>query len=224
MASSSNLPLRQTDPETQRNAPQKDPIPKTCLRLYSDEDAGRRLTSEEYRLSLLNNGPIPNFDWRAVPPAGIGRKFDVAGRVEELQKYLRENTYPNQRKNIMAAIGMYNRKELPKQDPPRVYLQDGKLIAPTMDSVLQPEPIWREVCLRRHARIYLIHASWLRDSIYASTWPLSSAPSATVHCFWVQSGPGWGRGIVNNPSKRYIFIIYFYFRGFNPALDLLCTS
>ncbi|KIX02805.1 uncharacterized protein Z518_08748 [Rhinocladiella mackenziei CBS 650.93] len=144
MASSSNFPLRQTDPETLRIAPQKDPLPKTCLRLYSDEDAGRRLTNEEYRLSLLNNGPIPNFDWRAVPPAGIGPKFDVFGRVEELQKYLRENTYPNQRENIMAAIDMYNRKELPTQDTPRVYLQDGKLVAPTMNNVLRPEPIWRE--------------------------------------------------------------------------------
>jgi hypothetical protein len=37
--------------------------------------------------------------------------------VEELHKYLRENKYLAHQKNTIAAIAMYNRKELPKPDP-----------------------------------------------------------------------------------------------------------
>jgi len=81
----------------------------------------------------------------------------------------------------MAAIDMYNRKELPKQNTHRVYIQDGKLVAPTVDNALRPEPMRIVVCLRQHARIYLIHASGLRVSIYAGTWLSPTPPSAIVH-------------------------------------------
>jgi hypothetical protein len=83
---------------------------------------------------------------KAIPPAVPEVKIDVVQRVEELHKYLRENKYPAQQKNIMAAIEMYNRKELPKPGTSAVEIQDGKLTELTVDCLLRNEPIWTEVC------------------------------------------------------------------------------
>lgn len=132
MASSSSPPVSETDGESQ---------PKTCL-------MEGPLSPEEFRRRILSKDPIPNFDWKAIPPAGPERKFDVAQRVEELRKYLRESTYPRHEKNIRAIIEMYNLKELPRKGAHRVYVQEGKLVSNTVDNILRPEPIWIEVCLR----------------------------------------------------------------------------
>jgi len=99
----------------------------------------------EEALKCLNNNPIPNFNWKAIPPAVPERKFDVSQRVEELRKYLDENTYPTHQKNIMALIEMYNRKELPRPDTDVVHIRDGKLTEVTIEHYLDTEPIWIEV-------------------------------------------------------------------------------
>jgi hypothetical protein len=111
--------------------------------------------AEELR-KYLNNVPVPRLDWTEIPPAVPEMKIDVPQRVEELHKYLRDNTYPAQTKNIMAAIEMYNRKELPKPGTNVVHIHDGKLIELKVECLLTP--VWTEVCLRQLARIYLIHA------------------------------------------------------------------
>jgi hypothetical protein len=103
--------------------------------------------SKEAFKALLNNDPIPNFDIRKVPRAVPEVKIDVAQRVKELHEYLRENKYPAHRKNIIAAIEMYNRKELPKPDTNAVSIQDGKLTELTVECLLRDEPVWTEVCL-----------------------------------------------------------------------------
>jgi len=126
MATSSSPPLNETNTESQPHSPENSSI-------------------EAFKL-LLNNDPIPNFDLKAIPPAVPEIKVDVAQRVEELHKYLRENKYPAQQKNIMAAIEMYNRKELPKPGTSAVEIQDGKLTELTVDCLLRNEPIWTEVC------------------------------------------------------------------------------
>src|SRR5277367_527366 len=114
MATSSH-PLSDTNTESQPH-----PVPKTCLVVDRppmpniDWEALSPSQRTEETLKYLNNLPIPKFDWRDVPPAVPEIKIDVPQRVEELHKYLRENTYPAHTKNIMGAIEMYNRKELPK--------------------------------------------------------------------------------------------------------------
>src|SRR5437764_8777002 len=108
MATSSSPPLDETNTESQPHS-----LPEN--------------SSIEAFKSLMNNDPIPNFDFNAIPPAVPEVKIDVAQRVEELHKYLRENKYPAHQKNIMAAIAMYNRKELPKPGINAVSIQDGKL-------------------------------------------------------------------------------------------------
>jgi hypothetical protein len=97
--------------------------------------------------------------------------------VEELHKYLRENKradsggsllagtcregsqpenkYPAHQKNVIAAIAMYNRKELPKPDTNAVWIQDGKLTEFTVDCLLRNEPVWTEVCLRHNRLEYV---------------------------------------------------------------------
>jgi len=82
-------------------------------------------------------------------------KIDVAQRVEELHKYLRENKYPAQQKNIMVVIAMYNRKELSKPATNAVWIQDGKLTGLTVDCLLRTEPVWTEVCLRHNRLEYI---------------------------------------------------------------------
>jgi hypothetical protein len=136
MATSSSPPLNETNTESQPHLPPEN-------------------NSIEAFKSLLNNDPIPNFDLKAIPPAVPEVKIDVAQRVEELHKYLRENKYPAQRKNIMAAIAMYNRKELPKPGTKAVSIQDGKLTEVTVDCLLRPEPVWTEVCLRHNRLEYV---------------------------------------------------------------------
>jgi len=106
MATSSSPPLNETNTESQPHSrPENSSI-------------------EAFKL-LLNNDPIPNFDFKAIPPAVPEVKIDVAQRVEELRGYLREKKYAAQQKNIMAAIEMYNRKELPKPGTNAVSIQDG---------------------------------------------------------------------------------------------------
>jgi hypothetical protein len=127
MATSSSPPLNETNTESQPHSRPENSI-------------------EAFKL-LLNNDPIPNFDLKAIPPAVPEVKIDVAQRVEELHKYLRENKYPAQQKNIMAAIAMYNRKELPKPGINAVSIQDGQLLTEvTVDCLLRMEPVWTEVC------------------------------------------------------------------------------
>jgi hypothetical protein len=179
MATSSSPPLNETNAESQPHSPPEN-------------------SSVETFKSLLNNDPIPNFDWKAIRPAVPEVKIDVAQRVEELHKYLRENKYPAQQKNIMAAIAMYNRKELPKPGTNAVWIQDGKLTELTVDCLLRTEPVWTEVCLRQQARIYLIHALGLLFSVYAGTWP-STTTSATVCHIWIQWRSRRRRGIVDDP-------------------------
>jgi hypothetical protein len=144
MASSSRLPLSEANTESQ---PQS--LPETFIDLGTNpmpnidwKTLSSSQRAEELR-KYLNNDLTPNFDGRAIPPAVPERKFDVSQRVEELHKYLHENTYPTHQKNIMAAIEMYNRKELPKPDTNFVHIRDGKLIEVTVD--LDAEPIWIEV-------------------------------------------------------------------------------
>jgi hypothetical protein len=127
MASSSPPPLSETNTESQPHSPPENSRVKT----YS-----------------LPEGPIPDFDWKAVPPAVPERKTDVPKRVEELRKYLREDTFPAYKENIIAAIEMYNRKELPKPNTHCVYIKNGKLTELTFESLQQPGLIWMEVCLR----------------------------------------------------------------------------
>lgn len=163
MASSSSPSLSKTAKE---QTPAEEDLPPTCLvwrpgmdravtikefdRMVLDNpDLAKPPTEEEFRDMILNNTPIPNFDANAIPPAGYGPKFDVTERVQELHKYLSENTYPHQRKNIMAAIDMYNRNELPRPDTHRVYFRDGKMLYHLGGAnLLQPEHVWIEVCLR----------------------------------------------------------------------------
>jgi hypothetical protein len=135
---------------------------------------------------------------KAIPRAVPEVKIDVAQRVEELQKYLRENKFPAQQKNIMAVIAMYNRKELPKPGTNAVSIQDGKLTKVTVDCLLRPEPVWTEVCLRQQARIYLIHAIGLLLPVYAGP-----TTSATVCHIWVQWRSRRRTGIVDDPPKYY---------------------
>ena len=78
---------------------------------------------------------------------------DISQGVQELQKYLRENTYPTQQKNIMVAIKIYNRKELPKPNTCSVTLQGGELAKDMIESFLSNEPVWLEVSLREWARM-----------------------------------------------------------------------
>lgn len=110
------------------------------------------LPSENSRIERLylelNNIAIPKFDWKTLPPAGPELKLDVSQRVKELQKYLRENKYPTQEENILAAIEMYNRKELPRSDANCIYIQGGKLTDFTVESALKLEPMWMEVCFK----------------------------------------------------------------------------
>jgi hypothetical protein len=137
MATSSSPPLNETNTESQ---------PHSSL----------ENSSIEAFKALLNNDPIPNFDIRAIPPAVPEVKIDVAQRVEELHKYLRENKYRAHQKNIIAAIAMYNRKELPKPDTNAVWIQDGKLLTElTVDCLLRNEPVWTEVCLRHNRLEYV---------------------------------------------------------------------
>ena len=75
--------------------------------------------------------------------------------MEELHKYLCENKYLAHQKNIIAAIAMYNRKELPKPDTNAVWIQDGKLTEFTVDRLLRNEPVWTEVCLRHNRLEYV---------------------------------------------------------------------
>src|SRR4051794_28096670 len=110
MATSPSPPLKETDTESQPHS-----LPEN--------------SSVERIKSLMNNDPIPNFDFNAIRPAVPEAKRDVAQRVEELHKYLRENRYPAHQKNIMTAIAMYNRKELPKPGTHVVWIQDGKVLA-----------------------------------------------------------------------------------------------
>jgi hypothetical protein len=156
MASSSHPLLNETNVESQPHSP-----PDSRIEAFN-----RRV--EELKL-IMNNDPIPNFDINTIRPAVPEVKIDVSQRVEELQKYLRENTYPTQQKNIMAAIEMYNRKELPKPGTNAVWIQDGKLTALTVDCLLRAEPVWTEVRLRQQARIYLIHALGSIFSVNAGT-------------------------------------------------------
>ena len=129
MPTSSSPPLDETNTESQPHSPENSSI-------------------EAFK-SLLNNDPIPNFDFNAIPPAVPEVKIDVAQRVEELHKYLRENKYRTHQKNIMAAIAMYNRKELPIPGTNAVWIQDGKLLTElTVDCLLRTDPVWTEVCLR----------------------------------------------------------------------------
>src|SRR5436309_15047307 len=95
MATSSSPPLNETNTESQPHSPPEN----SSIAAFK---------------SLLNNDPIPNFDFKAIPPAVPEVKIDVAQRVEELHKYLSENKYPAQQKNIMAAIAMHTRKALQK--------------------------------------------------------------------------------------------------------------
>jgi hypothetical protein len=136
MATSSSPPLNETNTESQPNSP-----PETS-------------SVSAFKL-LLNNDPIPNFDLKAIRPAVPEVRIDVAQRVEELHKYLRENKYPAQQKNIMAVIAMYNRKELPKPGTNVVWIQDGKLTKLTVDCLLRTEPVWTEVCLRHNRLEYI---------------------------------------------------------------------
>jgi hypothetical protein len=136
MATSSSPPLNETNTESQPHSLSEN-------------------SSIEAFKSLLNNDPIPNFDFNAIPPAVPEVKIDVAQRVEELHKYLRENKYPAHQKNIMAAIAMYNRKELLKPGINAVWIQDGKLTELTVNCLLRNEPVWTEVCLR-HNRLECI--------------------------------------------------------------------
>jgi hypothetical protein len=116
------------------------------------------IDAETFR-KLLSDNSAQKIDWEQVRSTiPEVRMIDVSQRVEELQKYLRENTYPTQRKNIMAAIEMYNRKELPKPNTRSVTLQGGELAKDTIESFLSTEPVWLEVSLREWARMYLIYA------------------------------------------------------------------
>jgi hypothetical protein len=142
----------------------------------------------------LPEGPIPNFDWKALPPAVPPMKIDVPRRIEKLQKYLNENKYPRQQKNIIAAIEMYNRKELPKLDKRIGHIQAGKLTE-LNDCIERAEPPWAEVrfntiCI--HGYVYLIHTvtSGLPFSVHAGGW-LSASNSAIIHCRPVQSHRRW---------------------------------
>jgi len=138
MATSSSPPLNETNTESQPHSPPE----KSSVETFK---------------SLLNNDPIPNFDFNAIRPAVPEVKIDVAQRVEQLHKYLRENKYPDpaQQKNIMAAIAMYNRGELPKPGINAVTIQDGKLTELTVDCLLRNEPVWTEVCLRHNRLEYI---------------------------------------------------------------------
>jgi len=133
MATSSHSALNETNTESQPHSPPENSIGSFHSRV------------EQIKL-ILNNDPIPNFDLNAIRPAVPEVKIDISQRVEELHKYLRENKYPAQQKNIMAAIEMYNRKELPKPGTNAVHIQDGKLTEFTVDAILRPEPVWTEVC------------------------------------------------------------------------------
>jgi hypothetical protein len=118
--------------------------PQTCLLLENPPQGGAM------KYYSLPEDPIPNFDWKAIPPSCPGDTIDVSQRVEELHKYLKDNTYPDQRTNITAAIRMYNRKELPKPDSHIVYIQDGKLTELTIECIEREwdEPLWTEVSLK----------------------------------------------------------------------------
>ena len=137
MATSSSRPLNETNTESQPHS-----LPEN--------------SSIKAFKALLNNDPIPNFDINAIPPAVPKVKIDVAQRVEELHKYLRESKYATHQKNITAAIAMYNRKELPIPGTNAVWIQDGKLLTElTVDCLLRTEPVWTEVCLRHHRLEYI---------------------------------------------------------------------
>lgn len=85
------------------------------------------IDAETFR-KLLSDNSVQKIDWEQVRSTiPKVRTIDASQRVEELQKYLRENTYPTQQKNIMAAIEMYNRKELPRPNTRSVTLQGGEL-------------------------------------------------------------------------------------------------
>jgi hypothetical protein len=134
MASSSPPPFSETNTESQPHSPPEN----SRVQTYS-----------------LPEGPIPNFDWKALRPAVPERKIDVSKRVEELRKYLCENRYPAHQKNILAAIEMYNRKELPKPNTHCVYIQDGKLTELNVDCLQRTGLIWMEVCLRQQKPEYV---------------------------------------------------------------------
>jgi len=154
MASSSHLPLSEANTESQPHSSQENSHFQTFIEVETGpmpnidwQTLPPSQRAEEFR-KYLNNVPIQNIDWRAVPPAVPERKFDVSQRVEELHRYLRENTYPTQEKNIRAAIEMYKRGELPKPNTRSVHIQNGKLIELTVECLLGTERVWTEVCFK----------------------------------------------------------------------------
>ena len=141
-------PAPQTgDPEAQKELLRLARRTAVPLPPFPTSRPAQPLDPETYKKLFLTNDPIPNFDYNAIPRACPKVELDIPKRLDQLRKFLHDNAYPTQQKNIMAVIDMYERRELPKPNTRTVHLRDGKTIIPTVDTFLTMEPVWVEVCL-----------------------------------------------------------------------------
>jgi hypothetical protein len=164
---------------------------QTCLLLEDTPQDGRVM-----EFHSLPQGPIPNFDWNAVPPASPSNTVDVTQRVDELREYLNNDTYPGQGQNIEAAIEMYNRQELPDPDSHIVYIKDGELLTELPVRCIQPnsEPVWTEVCLKSPGNMLEYLCRYIRATIISTCRQLAISGSLeflTHHLLYSRTIPPW---------------------------------